>query len=80
MSDPATKDDLEQVKRELLVRIDRLDTKQESQSEGLRQQNSAEHGAMQSVLLSVREMLVWIKNQWVRFSRNDSPPVPPKHD
>ncbi len=71
MNEPATKEDLERVRVEL---IDRMNTVDRSM-EGLRSQNSAEHGSLFSKLLHITEALHWIRARWERFTRiPDGPP------
>lgn len=40
--------------------------------EGLRQQQSAQHDEQLSILKVLREILVWLRAKWERFSRGSS--------
>lgn len=70
MSDHATKEDI--------ARIDkRLDEVNKS-VEGMRAQNSAEHGAIASVVRSALDGVSWLKAAWRRFTILPAPPPDPK--
>ncbi len=71
VSDPATKEDLERVRIELVTRINSMGRS----LEGMRSQNSAEHGSLFSKLLNITEVLHWVRARWERFTRvPDGPP------
>lgn len=42
--------------------------------EGLRQQQSAQHDEQLSILKMLRELLVWVKTKWEKFSRSPTWP------
>lgn len=74
MTDPATREDVEKAKREILERLGTVD----ASVEAMRGQNSAEHGSLFSKLLHITEVVHWVKSKWERFTRvpdpNDKPP------
>ncbi len=70
MSEP-TKEDIDAAKQAVLDRLDALERRNDSQMEGWRQQQSAEHGAHQASLMGVREALIWIKAWCNRMFRNE---------
>jgi hypothetical protein len=64
--EPATKEDI---------------AKLEASIEGMRAQNSAEHGSLFTKLLRITELMTWLKAKWERFIGPDEPgPPPPKRD
>lgn len=70
------KQEIEQAKEELLAAILRLEKLMgetviiTSRSiEGMRSQNSAEHGSLFSKLEYISAALAWIKAKWERFTR-----------
>lgn len=69
--EPATKEDVEKLRQEMHHRFEQSDRSME----GMRGQNSAEHGSLFSKLTYITEMLVWVKTKWVQFTR-----MPDRHD
>lgn len=65
MSDQASREDLEKAREAIISRIDELDDKAQRAAEGFRQQQSAEHGAIQGSLISLRDAVWWIRD-WCR--------------
>jgi len=76
MNDPATKQDVEILRKEMHERFEIS----EASMEGMRGQNSAEHGSIITKLLHIGELMLWLKSQWSRMWRaSDGPPdSPPK--
>lgn len=74
MNEPATKADVEQLRTEMHQRFEQTDRT----VEGMRSQNSHEHGSIFSKLLSLTEIVHWIRAKFDRFTRmpdpNDKPP------
>lgn len=75
MSEPATKEDVEALRVEMHARFERSD----ASVEGMRSQNSAEHGSIIMKLLHVTQLMHWLRAKWEHFSHNGQPPEPP-HD
>lgn len=71
MSEPAEKDDIEAAKQALLDRIDALERRNDIKHEGWRQQQSAEHGAIQGSMISMRDSIYWIRDWCKRMFNND---------
>ena len=65
MSDPINREDLERVRADLASRIEGIDRS----VEGMRSQNSAEHGSLFGKLTLIAELVGWLKAQWQRFTR-----------
>jgi hypothetical protein len=65
-NEPATKGDLEKLRQEMHERSSAI----ERSVEGMRGQNSAEHGSLFSKLTYITEMLVWVKTRWEKFTRS----------
>lgn len=65
MSEPATREDLERMRDALTERIQIMD----NSVNAMRSQNSAEHGSLFTKLSFISEIVVWIKAQWIRFSK-----------
>lgn len=49
----------------ILARLDSL----EKSVEGMRSQNSAEHGSLFTKLLHLTEVMHWIRAKWIRFTK-----------
>jgi hypothetical protein len=64
-TEPATKGDVEKLRQEMHARFELHDR----QVEGMRTQNSHEHGSLFTKLIYITEMLVWIKTKWIAFTR-----------
>jgi hypothetical protein len=71
LSEPATKEQLEQAKQSVLDRLDALEKRTAIGMEGFRQQQSAEHGAHQASLISLREGIYWIVDWCKRMFNHD---------
>lgn len=69
MAEPATKEDLEIVKRAVIERLDAMD----SSVENMRSQNSSEHGSLFAKLTYITEMTIWLKSKWINFTRAPDP-------
>lgn len=83
MNEPATKEDLEAAKAVLIERLGKIDRA----LDGLRKQNSAEHGSLFIKQTHLTNLMHWIKDAWSKFSILPPPPVikpphaiPPKDD
>lgn len=72
MTDPADKEDV----KVLVAKIDTLGRS----VEGMRAQNSAEHGSLFTKLLHITELMHWLRDSWKRFMYLPPPPPdkPPK--
>jgi hypothetical protein len=70
MSENSTREDLEKAKQAIIERINELDRKHETGMEGWRQQQSAEHGALFSVMRSILEGVNWLRAKWEKFTRS----------
>ena len=66
---PATKEDVATLRREMHSRFEQTDRN----VEGMRGQNSAEHGSLFSQNRYMTEIMVWLKSKWMSFSRNEPP-------
>lgn len=71
MNEPAAKDDVERAKQAVLDRIDALEKRNDIRHEGWRQQQSAEHGAIQGSLISIRDALYWVQDWCKRMFNSD---------
>lgn len=65
MSEQSTKEDLERARDAIIARIDALDAKASIGMEGWRQQQSAEHGALQHTQVTMLAVVRWIQD-WCR--------------
>jgi hypothetical protein len=65
MTEHATREDLEKAKDAIVDRINAMDRS----VEGMRAQNSAEHGSIFTKLLHISELMHWLRGQWERFSK-----------
>lgn len=65
MSEPATKEDVEQLRQEMKAEFRATN----ASVEGMRSQNSAEHGSFYSALQSLREGINWLRTKWERFTK-----------
>jgi hypothetical protein len=77
MNEPASKEDLEKV-------LQRLDDVEKS-VEGMRSQNSAEHGSLFTKMTHITELMHWLRAKWERFMGPPAPtiptpPAPPRKD
>lgn len=72
MSDPADKDDVK-------VLVEKLGKLGES-IEGMRAQNSAEHGSLFTKMLHVTELMHWLRARWQRFMDLPPPPIKPPNN
>ena len=70
MNEPATKEDVENLRKEMHSRFEQTDRSME----GMRGQNSAEHGTLFSQHRYMTELMVWIKTKWERFTRSGTWP------
>jgi hypothetical protein len=70
MTDPATSEDVKKAEQSVLDRLDALERKAEAGMEGFRQQQSAEHGALFSVMRNILEAINWLKGQWIKFTKS----------
>lgn len=71
MNDPANKDDIESAKQALLSRIDEMEKRDEVRHEGWRQQQSAEHGALQHTQTTILATVRWIQDWCRKMFTND---------
>lgn len=71
MSEPAEKIDIEKAKQAVLDRIDALEKRNDIKHEGWRQQQSAEHGAHQAELITMRTGIHWIIDWCKKMFKND---------
>jgi hypothetical protein len=65
MTEPATREDLEAVRDAIIKRIDAMD----QSVEGMRSQNSAEHGSLYFILQTIRDTMNWIRAKWEKFTK-----------
>lgn len=73
MTEPADKEDV----KVLVTKLDKLG----DSIEGMRSQNSAEHGSLYGLMEACATGISWIKAAWRRFSILPAPPAdPPKDD
>lgn len=70
MTGPVSREDLEQARDQIIERLDAMD----KSVEGMRSQNSAEHGSLFSKLLHLTEIAHWLKAAWIRFTILPPPP------
>jgi len=71
LSEHADKQDVEKAKQAVLDRIDALEKRNDIKHEGWRQQQSAEHGAHEASLISIRAAINWIIDWCKRMFNND---------
>lgn len=77
MNEPASREDLEKARDAIIERIGKMD----KNVDGMRIQNSTEHGSLYSLLHSCLAGISWIKAAWRRFSILPSdPPIPKRPD
>lgn len=71
MSEQSTKEDLERARDAIIARIDALDSKAVIAAEGFRQQQSAEHGALQHTQTGILAIARWIQDWCKRMFNLD---------
>jgi hypothetical protein len=80
---PASKQDVDDAKRVIIKKLDKLELKME----GAREQQSYEHGSLHSLMTAILAAVNWLKAGWRHFSilpkppeNTKKPPAKPKED